>query len=344
MKRVASIILQYVVFLGLGIFLIWWSSRNLTDSEIARLKDTLGNARYMLVLPAVVMLLLSHYSRALRWKILMEPLNIRPRTGNTFFAVMLGYFFNLLVPRLGEVVKCTTLARYEKTPVDKVIGTMVAERAIDFICLVAVILLTILLQLDVAGPFVMGELRNTFASKGGGLQYTGLVLSLIGLITAIWLIRRAIVRFTHIGWVAKLRDIFRGIWQGLNSVRMVRRKGTFLAHTAFIWLMYLMSIRLGFLAMEPVEHLGFTPSMTILSTGSLAMIATQGGIGAYQLAVQKSLDIYGIDPVNGLAYGWLLWAVQTVMVLVLGVFVLIILPIYNRQRHESISTHPGENR
>jgi hypothetical protein len=74
------------------------------------------------------------------------------------------------------------------------------------------------------------------------------------------------------------------------------------------------------------------------------MIATQGGIGAYQLAVQKSLDIYGIDPVNGLAYGWLLWAVQTLMVLVMGVFVLIVLPLYNRHRHEIIGTHPAENR
>jgi hypothetical protein len=344
MKKFASILLQYVVFLGLGIFLIWWSSRNLTDAEIVRLKDTLAAARYMLVLPAMVMLLLSHYSRALRWKILMEPLDIRPRTGNTFFAVLLGYFFNLLVPRLGEVVKCTTLARYEKTPVDKLIGTMVAERAIDFLCLVAVIFLTILMQLDLAGPFVMGELRSAFASTGGGVQYTGIVLSLVGLIVAIWLIRWAITRFTHIGWVAKLRDILRGIWQGLTSVRQVRRKGAFLAHTVFIWLMYLLSIRLGFLAMEPVEHLGLTPSMTILSTGSLAMIATQGGIGAYQLAVQKSLDIYGIDSVNGLAFGWLLWAVQTLLVLVVGILVLIILPLYNRQKHESIGTDTAKNR
>lgn len=343
MKRFASIILQYVVFLGLGIFLIWWSSRNLTDAEISRLKETLGEARYMLVLPAMTMLVLSHYSRALRWKILMEPLNIRPRTANTFFAVLLGYFFNLLVPRLGEVVKCTTLARYEKTPVDKLIGTMVAERAIDVICLLTVIFVTILMQLDLAGPFVISELRGVLSGKGGGVQYTGLVMSLAGLVAVIWLIRWAIARFAHVGWVAKTRDVFRGIWQGLTSVRHVRRKGAFLAHTVFIWLMYLLSIRLGFLAMEPVEHLGFTPSMTILSTGSLAMIATQGGIGAYQLAVQKSLDIYGIDPVNGLAYGWLLWAVQTLLVLVTGVLVLIILPLYNRQRHESIRAHPPED-
>lgn len=344
MKKLASIILQYVVFLGLGVFLIWWSSRNLTDTEVARLRDTLGGARYMLVLPAMAMLLLSHFSRAVRWKILMEPLGIRPRTANTFFAVLLGYFFNLLVPRLGEVVKCTTLARYEKTPVDKLIGTMVAERAIDFLCLVAVIFLTIVLQLDLAGPFVAGELKAVFAGKGNGARYTGIIFTLIGVIAAIWLIRWAIARFAHIGWVVRIRDVFRGIWQGLTSVRHVERKGAFIGHTAFIWLMYLLSIRLGFLAMEPVEHLGFTPSMTILSTGSLAMIATQGGIGAYQLAVQKSLDIYGIDPVNGLAYGWLLWAVQTLMVLVMGVFVLIVLPMYNRQRHEIIPTHPAENR
>lgn len=338
MKRILSVILQYVIFLGLGIFLIWWSMRSLSEEDIDRLSETLRGARYLLVIPALTMLLLSHYSRALRWRILMEPLGIFPRKANTFFAVMLGYFFNLLVPRLGEVMKCTTLARYEKAPVNKVIGTMVAERAIDFLCLVAVIIITIVWQADLAGPFIMEELRKVMDAKGGNLQWSYVIGFLALLVALVLFFRWLFRRYASHGVIGRIRNLFSGIWQGLTSIRFVKRKAAFLAHTLFIWTMYLMSIRLGFLAMDEVAHLGMKPSMTILSTGSLAMILTQGGIGAYQLAVQKSLDIYGIGAVEGLAFGWLLWAVQTMLVLVSGILVLLLLPLYNRKKHESIST------
>jgi glycosyltransferase 2 family protein len=129
---------------------------------------------------------------------------------------------------------------------------------------------------------------------------------------------------------------------GLTSVRFVKRKWAFIFHTVFIWSMYLLSIRLGFYAMESVSHLGMRPSFTILSFGSLAMIITQGGIGAYQLAVQKTLTLYGIAEVDGLAYGWLLWAVQTLMVLVVGLVCLLLLPIFNRQKNESIRQNSAE--
>jgi uncharacterized membrane protein YbhN (UPF0104 family) len=332
MKRYLSVILQYVVFLGLGVFLIWWTTRKLTDEEVGRLKDALFRARYVLVLPAILMLLMSHYSRALRWRILMEPLGIRPGKANTFFAVMLGYFFNLLVPRLGEVMKCTTLARYEKTPVDRVIGTMVAERGIDFLCLVIVIGLTILLQADLAGPFVQQELRKTFSGESGPAGYLRFVAFLALLVALIYLVRWLFRRYPEQKLIRGIRNMAMGIWQGLTSIRHVRQKKAFILHTVFIWTMYLMSIRLGFLAMNEVQHLGIRPSMTILSTGSLAMIATQGGIGAYQYAVEKSLQIYGIGAVAGLAYGWLLWAVQTLMVMVVGLLCLILLPYYNRNK------------
>lgn len=335
MKKILSVITQYVVFLGLGIFLIWWTTKNLTPDEINALKDSLRGAHYLLVIPAMIMLLLSHYSRALRWKILMEPLHIRPTTANTFFAVMLGYFFNLLVPRLGEVMKCTTLARYEKAPVDKVIGTMVAERAIDFICLVLVVVLTVLVQTDLAGPYLIGELKKMYAAREGGIRYTGVLVTLAAMVAVFFLLRWVFSRFSHLALIARIRAMVLGVWQGLTSVRHVRRKWAFIGHTLFIWAMYLMSIRLGFLAMDSVAHLGIRPSLTILCTGSLAMIVTQGGIGAYQLAVQKSLALYGINDVDGLAYGWLLWAVQTIMVLVAGIICLLILPIYNRKKHES---------
>lgn len=332
MKKTFSLALQYVVFLGLGIFLIWWSVRNLTADEVGQLKGSLHDAHYLMVMPAVLMLLLSHYSRALRWKMLMEPLGFQPSNTNAFFAVMLGYFFNLLVPRMGEVMKCTMLARYEKTPVDKLIGTMVAERAVDVVCLLLVIGLTFFLQMDLAGTVFRSEFQKIGAgSEGSSGIASGLMVlaAMAGFILVItWLLRR----YRHITFVVRLRNMARGVWQGLTSIRHIRNKAGFLFHTLFIWTMYLMSIRMGFYAMDAVSHLGMAPSFTILTVGSLAMILTQGGIGAYQIAVQKSLSLYAIPAVGGLAFGWLLWAFQTILVLVVGLSCLLLLPVINRKK------------
>lgn len=335
-KRLVSIA-QYIVFLGLGIFLLWLTTRNLSDDEIQMMKSALKKAKYLLVLPAMLLLLASHYSRALRWRILMEPLGVKPGKANTFFAVMLGYFFNLLVPRLGEVMKCTLLARYEKVPADKLVGTMVAERAFDVICLIFVILITILIQVDVVGAFAAAEFSKIW--RAGLNNPAGLLLPL-GILLTIWIIARFILkRFAHVSIIGKIRKIIQGISEGLMSVRHLKNKTAFILHSIFIWAMYLLSIRLGFYAMDAVGHLGLAPSFTILTFGSLAMIVTQGGIGAYQLAIQKTLTLYGVSEVNGLAFGWLLWLVQTIMVLGVGFLCLMALPWYNRKKHESGITH-----
>ncbi|MBM3443181.1 MAG: flippase-like domain-containing protein [Bacteroidetes bacterium] len=329
MKKYLSLILQYLIFLGLGIFLIWWSMKSLSPEDMRSLKASLGSANYLLVLPAMCMIFLSHYSRALRWRIMLEPLGYQPSRANTFIAVLLGYFFNLLVPRMGEVVKCTTLAKYEKTPVEKLIGTMLAERALDVVCLLVSFGLAVGTQMDLMDS-LLGEQLDKMRGGGAGmgrtvwLAFAGLVLGVSGY----FLLRR----LRHIAIIEKIWSLANGIWQGLTSIRLIERKPEFFLHTIFIWLMYLLSIRIGLYAMEPVSHLGMGPSLTLLWTGSLAMIATQGGIGAYQIAVQKSLSLYGVLPVAGLAFGWLLWAFQTVLMLVAGILCLIILPILNRDK------------
>jgi glycosyltransferase 2 family protein len=332
MRKSFVTVAQYVIFLGLGIFLLWLTTRNLSDEELTLMKQSLLKAKYILIIPAMVLLLASHYSRALRWKILMEPLGFQPKTANTFFAVMLSYFFNLLVPRLGEVMKCTILARYEKTPVDKLVGTMVAERAFDFICLVLVVIITIFIQIDVVGGFASVEFGKIMAKASQDPKRV--IIPVIAIIVGFFIVRFLLSRYAHISIVGRIKKIVRGVWEGLTSVRHVKRKTAFFLHTIFIWSMYLLSIQIGFYTMESVAHLGIKPSFTILSFGSLAMIVTQGGIGAYQLAVEKTLTLYGIAEVNGLAYGWLLWLVQTLMVLGVGFLCLMILPIYNRKRHE----------
>lgn len=293
------------------------------------------NAKPLIIVPCILVLLLSHYLRAIRWKILITPLGKSPGTTNVFLAVLTGFFFNLLFPRLGEVMKCTLLGKYEKIPVDKLIGTMVAERVLDLVCLFLVILLTISTQIDLVGDYAR-ELLNQIltrinASPRAILFFVTLLISLA--VLGYFTFKSA----RYSSFFLKINNWIKGIIEGLVSIKKIENKPIFIVSTLAIWFLYLSSIRVGFYALQDLVQLGWVPSLTILTFGSFAMIATQGGIGAYQFAVQKTLLLYGVKEVSGLAFGWLLWSVQTVMLFVTGPISLLLLFILNKQSRKQTS-------
>src|SRR6476469_2634505 len=153
MKKPITTILQYLFFFGLGILFAWLSVKDINHAQWLQIKDALQRARHWLIIPAIILLFLAHYSRAMRWRILMEPMGYHPSKFNTFAAVMIGYLVNAGVPRLGEVIKCTLLARYEKVRADRLVGTIVMERAVDLICLIIVFILALLFQGHIIGNY-----------------------------------------------------------------------------------------------------------------------------------------------------------------------------------------------
>ncbi|MGZ8537475.1 MAG: lysylphosphatidylglycerol synthase transmembrane domain-containing protein, partial [Flavisolibacter sp.] len=159
MKRPFITILQYLFFFGLGIVFVWLSVKDINYEQWLHIKDSIQRARHWLVVPALLFMFFAHYSRALRWKILMEPLGYKPSTFNTFAAVMIGYLVNAGVPRLGEVVKCSILAKYEKVRADRLVGTIVMERAVDVVCLLTVFIAALIFQ----GGIVRDKVFNKIA-------------------------------------------------------------------------------------------------------------------------------------------------------------------------------------
>lgn len=286
------------------------------------------DVHYWLIVPVVGILLLSHYSRALRWKILMQPMGYYPSSINTYLAVLVGYLANLAIPRLGEVLKCTLLARYERVPADKLVGTIVVERAFDLICLVIVFAITIFSQLDIIGSFASDILKDMVKGKSS----LNILIVVAILIMFIFLIRFFFRRFSHVPFIEKSKKALKGVWQGLTSVRNIQQKGWFFFHTALIWICYFLSIRIGFFAMEETNNFGVRESFSVLSMGSVGMIATQGGIGAYPLLVQETMMLYGASENIGKAFGWLLWLVQFFMVILFGFLSLGLLPVFNRNK------------
>ena len=332
-KRIKTI-LQFIIFLSLGVFLIWFSTKSFTADEINKVKELVFNAKPIILIPCILVLVLSHYLRALRWKMLIKPLGKTPGTLNVFLAVLTGFFFNLLFPRLGEVMKCTLLGKYEKIPVDKLIGTMVAERVLDLICLVLVIFLAISTQIDLVGGYakeLFDQILSKFNASPTGILFMIMILLSLSIVCYI-----IYLKTRHSLFLTKIKNWIKGIVEGLVSVRHVENKPMFIVYTLTIWFLYLASIRIGFYAMQDLVQLGWVPSLSILTFGSFAMIATQGGIGAYQFAVQKTLLLYGVKEVSGLAFGWLLWSVQTVMLFITGPISLLLLFTLNKKTIKSI--------
>ena len=327
-KKTFLSLIQFIFFLALGIFLIWLSVRKLTQNEIEQVKSLVFKADLRLVIPCVLVLIISHFIRALRWKMMLNPMNYRPKTSNVFFSVLAGFFFNLLFPRLGELMKCTLLSKNEKIPVDKLIGTIVAERLVDIICLMIIIVLTIITQFELAGNYAK-EIWSTLYNNLSLSTEKSLILLVISF--SLILLMYILFKKSSSRLVTRVKDITKGLIQGLSSIRQIKNKSLFLLHTVLIWFLYLLSIRFGFFAMNELTELGWLPSLSILTFGSFAMIATQGGIGAYQLIVQQTLLLYGINEVSGLAFGWLLWSVQTIMLFILGPISLIFLLKMNRK-------------
>jgi len=332
-KKILSVV-QYLLFLGLSIFLVWWSVRKISDKGWEDIRNAFRNANYLLVIPVMITLLLAHYSRALRWKILMEPMGYTPRIFNTYMAVLIGYMANLAVPRLGEVLKCTILARYEKVPADKLVGTIVAERAFDVLCLVLVILTTLLTQADLIGGYIRESLNEILQSKAGAFSPARIIILLAILLIVIVAVVIVFKRFRHIAFIQKIKTIFEGIWHGITSVRYLKNKGWFVFHTIFIWSMYLLSVQIGFWAMRETAGYGIPQSLSVLTMGSLAMIvpAPGGGLGVYPLFVEKTMLVYNLKDTLGFAFGQLMWSVQFFFSLISGAVALSLLPYFNKRR------------
>lgn len=331
-KKVLSI-LQYLLFLGLSIFLVWWSVRKITDKGWQDIKEAFRNANYLLIIPVMITLLLSHYSRSLRWKILIEPLGYTPRTFNIYMAVLIGYMANLAVPRLGEVLKCTILARYEKVPADKLVGTIVAERAFDVVCLILVILITFFTQADLIGGYINETLNKIVESKTSSLSTSKIIILFAILLLGIAAVIVAFKKFSHVRFIQKIKTIFEGIWHGITSVRYLKNKGWFIFHTIFIWSMYLLSVQIGFFAMRETSVYGIPNALSVLTMGSLAMVvpAPGGGIGVYAWFVQNTMLIYGLKESMGFAFGQLMWSVQFFFALLSGFIALSLLPYFNKR-------------
>lgn len=322
-------LLKIGFFFLIGILLIWWSLHQIPPHEWDKFTKALSKSKFWIIIPVFFILGLSHFIRALRWRLIMEPLGYKPSIINTFLAVLIGYLANLAIPRLGEVLKCTLLSKYEKVPADKIIGTIVAERAFDVLSLGLVFLLALSLQFNVieAG---WQQLKFTSEHDTNGKTTLNILLGSIGFFIVIALI--LFFKFKHKfgNIIQKMTDILSGIWQGIISATKLKKHNLFFFYSFAIWFLYLLATYIGLYGTEGTAS-SFATAISCLAYASIGMIITPGGIGAYAYFMAKVLELNGIEYTLGLANGTLQWFAQLLIVIVLGGLSLFILPFINKQ-------------
>ncbi|MBP7506749.1 MAG: flippase-like domain-containing protein [Prolixibacteraceae bacterium] len=325
MKKKILNILKYIAFTSLGITLFWLVYR---DQDFNKIFSTLKNdVNYFWVILSLFLGLLSHISRTLRWKIALEPLGEKPRTINTFITVMAAYFMNLLLPRMGEFIRCGLLSKYEKIPFPKLFGTVITERIVDVIMLFILFLIVGILEFDVLVNFGKQNpevIENAISIIKSPLLWIGLVLLISGIIIYFKLRKKR-------SGENQIEKIIAEFIEGIKSVITMKRYKEYIAHTIFIWLMYFLMLYCVFFSLDFTKHLGPEAGLTTFVMGTLAMLApVQAGIGAWHFMVEKSLLLYGVESMNGKIFALLAHTSTNALIILLGVICIIILPIVNR--------------
>lgn len=275
--------------------------------------------------------MVSNLSRAHRWQMLMKGIGMNVSYGNSFWTIMIGYMANLSIPRIGEVLRGALMARYEKQPVEKVLGTIVVDRAVDVISLLFAVFLAFILQFNVIFGFLKENFEDSRLS-GDFIWQMGIVAA-VGLI-ALWLSRKAIMR-TMI--YARVRKFLIGFWEGIKSIRNVENMPLFIFHSVVIWMAYYSMTWMCFAAFSPTEHLGGLAALMVFVFGGLGIVfPSPGGMGTYHAMVMAALALYGVAGNDAFSFANILYfSVQLFCNISLGLLSLLVLPLINRTSSEN---------
>lgn len=324
MKSKAFAILKYVALFAVGLVLLWLAFRK---EDLSEVWEKMRVADPFWLAASILIAIMAFISRAVRWIMLMEPLGYKPSLKNTLYALLLGYFANLAIPRIGEITRCGALTKVENVPFNGLLGTVIVERVIDLIMLFFTMMIVALLEFDLLSGFltekVITPMSEKFADNSVSIAIaSAIVLIVVAAVVIIIRKRQATKRKDPDGAEpSKIQRVINEVGAGLRTVLRMKKNGWFLFHTFFIWFLYFLMTWVCFFCLESTSHLDVKAGMFILVVGGLGMSApVQGGIGAYHYIVSQGLQLFGISSTDGIAYATLVHTTQTLLVVVLGIF------------------------
>ena len=300
----------------IGLFCIYYSFKNISFSDF---KDYFTKINYLWVFAGIFLGALSHISRSYRWKFLIEPLGHKLGFINSVLTVFSAYLINYTIPRAGDIARGTMISKYEKIPFEKAIGTIVAERVVDVLSILIIILLGLIIEFERISEKLISFIAKTDLST----LFWALFFFIVFLVTLYFIIKR-------FKFYTKIKLFVNGLIDGVTVIFKMKKRNQFIFHSVFIWIMYVLMFYFTSKAFVGLNQVSFFELMISFTLAALSIMFSNGGIGIYPLAVEESLGWYGVQSTIGLAFGWVMWLSQTLMVVIFGGLSLFILPFINR--------------
>lgn len=337
MTKSTKSIIQFIVLLGIGILLVWLSFRSVwTEKE--KILNSFKNANYFWVSISMAIAFLSHFLRAFRWRYLLKPTGFSVKPNNALGAVIVGYFANYGLPRMGEITRCTLVTKYDNVPFEVALGTVITERIVDFLILIIIFFLTLFAQFsqlkDLTATYIYHPMMLKFKGVSSHpTKFVILVAILIALCIGLFLIRKKITGLLK----GKLGNILLGFAKGLSSVKDIEHKFNFIVLSLAIWASYFYSLYVCFFAFSGTSHLGQSECLVLLLFGTFGVVFSPGGLGAYPAIITALLTYYGVEQIAAFSFPWMAWTSQFILIVVLGLLSLILLPIINKSKTNGVS-------
>lgn len=306
--------------LGLGVYLIWHIYNSFTPEQLSETKKYFSDANYSIVFLSVIFSVLSHVSRSYRWNFMLDSLGYHPKLANNFMAISVAYLMNIFIPKSGEVSRGIILDKYEGVPFEKGFGTIISERIVDLIFLLAFTIIALILKFDVLSKYLSENIPTSTV-----------YILLVGMVT-FSILMLLFLKYSKSKTNLKLRSFVFGLKEGILSILKMNKKGAFLFHTFIIWGLYLLSFYTALYALPATSHISFGTIIIAFVVGSFTFAFTNSGFGTYPAALAGILAMFGVTKTVGVAFGWIVWTSNIASLVFFGCLSLFLLPIYNREK------------
>ena len=324
--KIGNIILKILMPLVLGAGILYWMYRGEDWATIRHvMTDEMDWSWMLLSFPFGI---LAQMFRGWRWRQTLEPVGEHPRVSTSIHSIFLSYAASLLIPRVGEFTRCGVLKRYDNVSFPKALGTVVTERAIDSLLVLGITAIVLLLEMSTFGMFFRKTGTNVHDIIYG-FSWAGWFVAALCAV-AILILLHFLLR--KLSFYDKVRSTLTGIWQGVISLKDVRNIPLFTFFTLGIWVSYFLHYYLTFFCFDFTADLGLGCALVTFIVGSIAVIVpTPNGAGPWHFAVKTMLILYGVQDEHALYFVLIVHTVQTLLVIVLGIYAWLALSFSSRK-------------
>lgn len=327
MRKTINVLLKVVLPLMLGGAILWWMYRDFDFHGVGVMLRQMDWTWMLLSFPFGI---LAQAFRGWRWRQVLEPIGEPVRQSVSIHSIFLSYAVSLVIPRVGEFARCGVLRRYDGVSFPKAIGTVVTERAIDTLIMLAITALAFVMQVRVFGTF-FSKTGTRIDDLLGRFSTTGWVVTAICGISVLIL---AYFVLRQLSFYQRIKDTLGGIWQGISSLRGVRNVPLFIFYSLAIWVSYFLHFYLTFFCFDFTASLGLTCALVTFVVGSIAVVVpTPNGAGPWHFATKTMLILYGVADTQALYFVLIVHTIQTLLVVLLGVYAWVALAFTKARQH-----------